>query len=107
MAQDRDDSQRTEQPTQRRLDDAHRKGDIVKSAKLATLIVLGGGVLALAIFGAVSVQRFSAEFRVFLESPGEMVIDPGTASALLQHATFGLLAVLGHRRERGKSLWNR
>ncbi len=94
MAQDRDDSQRTEQPTQRRLDDAHRKGDIVKSAELSTLIVLGGGVLALAIFGATSVQRFSAEFRVFLESPGEMVIDPGTASALLQHATFGLLAVL-------------
>ncbi len=94
MAQDRDDSQRTEQPTQRRLDDAHRKGDIVKSAELSTLIVLGGGVLALALFGAVSVQRFSAEFRVFLESPGEMVIDPGTAPALLQHATFGLLAVL-------------
>jgi flagellar biosynthetic protein FlhB len=94
VADDRDDSQRTEEPTQRKLDEAHRKGDIVKSAELSTLILLGGGVLALAIFGATSVQRFSAEFRVFLESPGDMVIDPGTASALLQHATFGLFAVL-------------
>jgi flagellar biosynthesis protein FlhB len=94
VAEERDDSQRTEQPTQRTLDEAHRKGDIVKSAELSTLIVLGGGVLALAIFGATAVQRFSAEFRVFLESPGEMVIDPGTASVLLQHATFGLFAVL-------------
>jgi flagellar biosynthetic protein FlhB len=41
-----------------------------------------------------SVQRFAADFRSFLENPGEMVVDPGTASALLQHATFGLIAVL-------------
>ena len=94
MAEDRDDSQRTEQPTQRRLDEAHRKGDVVKSAELSSLILLGSGVLALAVFGMAAVQRFAAEFRVFLESPGDMVIDPGTASALLQHATFGLFAVL-------------
>ena len=94
MAEDRDDSQRTEQPTQRRLDEAHRKGDIVKSAELSSLILLGAGLLALAVFGTTAVQRFAAEFRVFLENPGEMVIDPGTASALLQHATFGLFAVL-------------
>jgi flagellar biosynthetic protein FlhB len=94
VAEDRDDSQRTEQPTQRRLDEAHRKGDIVKSAELSSLILLGSGVLALAVFGTAAVQRFAAEFRVFLENPGEMLIDPGTASALLQHATFGLFAVL-------------
>jgi len=94
VAEDRDDSQRTEEPTQRRLAEAHRKGDVVKSAELSTAILLGGGLLALAMFGTVSVQRFAAEFRIFLESPGDMVIDPGTVLALLQHATFGLFAVL-------------
>ena len=94
MAEDRDDSQRTEEPTQRRLDEAHRKGDVVKSAELSTLILLSAGVLALTMFGTLSVQRFAADFRIFLESPADLVIDAGTASALLQHATFGLIAVL-------------
>jgi flagellar biosynthesis protein FlhB len=94
VADDRDDSQRTEQPTQRRLDEAHRKGDVVKSAELSTAVLLGGGLLAIALFGTVSVQRFAAEFRVFLESPGDMVVDPGTVLALMQHATYGLFAVL-------------
>jgi flagellar biosynthetic protein FlhB len=94
VAEDRDDSQRTEEPTQRRLDEAHRKGDIVKSAELNSLVLLSGGVLALAMFGTLSVQRFAADFRVFLEDPAGMVIDAGTASALLEHATFGLIAVL-------------
>src|SRR5262245_37699064 len=94
MAEDRDDSQRTEEPTQRRLDEAHRKGDVVKSAELSSLVLLSSGVLALAMFGSLSVQRFATEFRGFLESPADMVIDSGTAPALLQHATYGLIAVL-------------
>lgn len=94
MAEDRDDSQRTEEPTQRRLDEAHRKGDVVKSGELSTLVLLGAGLLALSLFGSLSVQRFAADFRVFLENPGDMVVDAGTASALLRHATFGLIAVL-------------
>ena len=94
MAEDRDDSQRTEEPTQRRLDEAHRKGDVVKSAELNSLILLSSGVLALAMFGTMSVQRFAADFRVFLENPADMVVNAGTASALLEHATFGLIAVL-------------
>lgn len=94
MAEDRDDSQRTEEPTQRRLDEAHRKGDVVKSGELSTLILLSAGLLALSMFGTLSVQRFAADFRIFLESPADLVVDSGTASALLQHATFGLIAIL-------------
>lgn len=94
MADDRDDSQKTEEPTQRRLDEAHRKGDIVKSAELNSLILLSSGVLALAMFGSLSVRRFAADFRIFLENPADIVIDAGTASALLEYATWGLIAVL-------------
>ena len=85
MAEDRDDSQRTEEPTQRRLDEAHRKGDIVKSAELNSLVLLSAGVLALAMFGSMSVQRFAADFRGFLENPADIVLNAGTASALLEY----------------------
>ena len=46
-----DKSQQTEQPTQRRLDQAADKGDIVKSQEVTTFIVLLGGTLSIAIFG--------------------------------------------------------
>jgi len=94
VADDRDDSQKTEEPTQRRLDEAHRKGDVVKSAELNSLILLSSGVLALAMFGSMSVQRFAADFRIFLENPADIVINAGNASALLEYATYGLIAVL-------------
>jgi len=94
VADDRDDSQKTEEPTQRRLDEAHRKGDVVKSGELNSLILLSTGLLALAMFGSMSVQRFAADFRIFLENPADIVINAGNASALLEYATYGLIAVL-------------
>jgi len=94
MAEERDDSQRTEEPTQRRLDDAHKKGEVVKSTELSSFIVLLGGTLALVLFSGLSAQRFAGQFRVFLESPAEMTLDAGSASALLSHATWGLFAIL-------------
>jgi flagellar biosynthetic protein FlhB len=94
VAEDRDDQQRTEEPTQRRLDEAHRKGDVVKSGELASLVLLGGGVLALTFFGASSVQRFAGEFRPFLENPADIVLDSGSAAMLLAHVASGLFFVL-------------
>jgi flagellar biosynthetic protein FlhB len=94
MAEERDDSQRTEEPTQRRLDEAHKKGEVVKSSELASFIMLAGGTLALLLFCGAAVQRFAREFRVFLENPAAMNLDAGSASALFQRALFGLLAIL-------------
>ncbi|MBV9550953.1 MAG: EscU/YscU/HrcU family type III secretion system export apparatus switch protein, partial [Alphaproteobacteria bacterium] len=51
MADDRDPSQQTEQPTQKRLDQAREQGDVVKSAEVSTLVLLTGGTMALAMFG--------------------------------------------------------
>src|SRR6266436_1083614 len=94
MAEERDDAQRTEEPTQRRLDEAHKKGEVVKSGELASFIMLAGGTLALVLFSGMAVQRFAGEFRVFLENPAEMTLDAGSASALLQRSIFGLVAIL-------------
>jgi flagellar biosynthesis protein FlhB len=89
VADDRDDSQKTEEPTQRRLDEAHRKGD----ASRASSSTLDPRVLALAMFGSMSVQRFAADLHLPRE-PGRHVINAGNASALLEYATYGLIAVL-------------
>ena len=48
MAEDTDD--KTEDPTQKRLEDAHAKGDVAKSQEVNTWFVISGATLVLATF---------------------------------------------------------
>ena len=48
MAEDSDD--KTEDPTQKRLDDAHEKGDVAKSQEVNTWFVISGATLVLSTF---------------------------------------------------------
>jgi len=51
MAEDQDKAQQTEEPTAKRLEQARENGDVVKSTEVTTFILLGGGTLAIAMFG--------------------------------------------------------
>ena len=51
MADDHDKSQQTEEPTAKRLEQAREHGDVVKSTEVTAFILLGGGTLAIAMFG--------------------------------------------------------
>ncbi|HSZ74398.1 MAG TPA: EscU/YscU/HrcU family type III secretion system export apparatus switch protein, partial [Rhizomicrobium sp.] len=82
MADTEDKSQQTEEPTQRRLDDAHDRGDVVRSAEVSTFAVLSAGALAIAIFGQSSAEGFARHFRVFLEQPDQFTLDEGGALSL-------------------------
>lgn len=95
MADDRDDAERNEEPTQRRLDDAQSHGDIVKSQEVSTFVLLAAGTLAIAMFGPSSAEAFARGFRAFLEQPDRMALDPGGAMALMRHALMSLAAILG------------
>jgi flagellar biosynthesis protein FlhB len=52
MADERDDTEHTEDPTPRRLEEAIRRGDVVKSVEVSTWFTIGGGTLMLMIFAA-------------------------------------------------------
>src|SRR5580698_6166733 len=95
MAGDRDDSQATEEPTQKRLDDAQAHGDIVKSQEVSTFIVLGGGTLAIAIFGASAAENFVRTFRVFLEQPDQLLVDPGAIMGLMRGTLYHIALIFG------------
>ena len=43
---DNDDQEKTEEPTQKKLDDALKRGDVAKSQEVSTWFVLAGGTLA-------------------------------------------------------------
>jgi len=50
MADDNDSSEKTEDPTQKRLDDAHERGDVAKSQEVNTWFIIAGATLVLATF---------------------------------------------------------
>ena len=95
MADDRDSGQATEEPTQKRLDDARAQGDIVKSQEVSTFIVLGGGTLAIAIFGQSTAENFVRTFQVFLEQPDQLLVDPGAIMGLMRGTLLHIAMIFG------------
>ena len=93
MAGDRDDAQQTEEPTQKRLDEAQEHGDVAKSGELQTLAVLLGGTLAIAFFGQSAAISLTNTFRMFLAEPDAMSTD-SDALIHLAHALLGQILVI-------------
>lgn len=94
MSDDKDESQKTEEPTQKRLDDAREKGDVVKSQELTSLIMLSGGTLALVMMAGAAAKTFTSNFLFYLERPDQLMIADGGAMHIMHQASYGLLAVL-------------
>lgn len=60
MSGDDNDTEREHEPSQRKLDDARKKGDVPRSADLTTAGVYGGLVLALMVTGGYAVQQIGS-----------------------------------------------
>ncbi|HEX3810978.1 MAG TPA: flagellar biosynthesis protein FlhB [Rhizomicrobium sp.] len=94
MAGDSDDSQKTEEPTQRRLDDAREQGDVVRSSEVSTFFLLGGATLVIALFGKSLAEGFAHYFTIFLEQPDQIPVDPGAMQVLMSGILLHLLPIL-------------
>jgi flagellar biosynthetic protein FlhB len=84
MADDQDKSQQTEEPTAKRLEQAHEQGDVVKSPELTTFILLGGGTLAVAMFGKYTAMSLARTLTLFIQQPDAMSVDGASLAAMLR-----------------------
>ncbi len=85
MAEDSDDSQKSEEPTQKRLSDAHEKGQVAISRELNHWFMFGGGALALFVFGPKLVRDISAAVEIFIERPHAIAADPAGLAGVFTH----------------------
>jgi flagellar biosynthetic protein FlhB len=83
MAEEQDDSQKTEDPTQKRLADALEKGDIIKSQEINNWVGIAAGTAVLAMFGGPMSRQMAMLLQSFIARPETYDTDPG---ALLQIA---------------------
>ncbi|MFN3207686.1 MAG: flagellar biosynthesis protein FlhB [Roseovarius sp.] len=96
-AQD-DDTEKSHEPTQHKLDEARKKGELARSADLNTAAAYGGFLLTAVAVGAGSVQTVSTAMMVLLGQAGDFadIIFRGPAAGpvggLLGTIGLGLLA---------------
>lgn len=97
MAEENDDSQKTEEPTQKRLDDAHKKGQIASSREINHWFMILAATFAAFVFGPGTVEGIARALFVFVEAPHAMRMDPRGIDAwvtdLLQSTGVALLPV--------------
>jgi flagellar biosynthetic protein FlhB len=66
VADEKEDDDKTEEATQKRLEDAVKRGDIAKSIELNTFFVLSGLALAMLISGGYAARETALSMRSFL-----------------------------------------
>lgn len=69
MAEEQDRSQKTEEPTQRRLEEARRKGQVVTSREVNHAFMLAAGALFVGLLGGPAGREISAVLQPFIEHP--------------------------------------
>ena len=87
--------QRTEDPTPRRLEEALRRGDVVKSMEVNTWFTIAGGTLAIIVFAAPMASSLQATFRGLIAKSYQIPTDGPALTALMKTLAFDIAAAAG------------
>ncbi len=94
MAEDVDDAEKTEDPSERKLLEARRKGDVAKSQEVSTWFVLVGSTIAIFAFAAPAAQDLSLHLTGFLRQADQMAMDGAGLRAMGNRTAFAVAAAL-------------
>src|SRR5882757_849547 len=95
MADESDSSDKTEDPTQKRLDDAHERGDVAKSQEVNTWFVIAGATLVLSSFSGSIGGGILMPLRNLVANSWMIHADGPGLMALTQSLGYALMAALG------------
>jgi flagellar biosynthetic protein FlhB len=80
--EDRHDADRTEDPTQKRLDEAVRRGDVVKSQEVSTWFIIAGATLIVLAFSNSMVGNLAMTFRGLVANAHDIPMNPNGVLAI-------------------------
>jgi len=95
MAEDRDTSDKTQDPTQKRLDEACERGDVVKSQEVNTWFIIAGSTLLLLSFSGSIGSGIETSMRNLMMNAHQIRVTGPDLLALLGSVEYMLLGVLG------------
>jgi flagellar biosynthetic protein FlhB len=109
MAENENGTEKSEQPTGRRIQKSRQEGQVARSKELATTVVLISGAIALLLFGQTIGESLGRLFRYSFDVPRDALFDTGSMSqhllAMTKDITFAMIpfmsvmvvaAVVGH-----------
>lgn len=92
---DENDTEKTQDPTQKRLDDAHARGDVVKSQEVNTWFLIAGGTLVLSSFGGSVAVGLTPPLRELVARCASLSVDGPALLALARSLGMAMMAALG------------
>lgn len=95
MADDRDEGEQTQDPTPKRLEEAIKRGDVVKSTEINTWFMLAGGALALMVFAGPAAASLETTLRGLLAHSYQIPTDGPALANLARALATRVLATLG------------
>jgi flagellar biosynthetic protein FlhB len=94
MADENDSSDKTEDPTQKRLDDAHERGDVAKSQEVNTWFLIAGATLVLSSFSG-SIGGIQMPLRNLIANSWMVRVDGPNLMALGRSLEYVVISALG------------
>jgi flagellar biosynthetic protein FlhB len=95
MADERDDNEHTEDPTPKRLEEAIKRGDVVKSAEVNTWFLIAGGALVLMALAQPAAASLETTLRGLLAHSYQIPADGKALAGLVHELARDVLAALG------------
>lgn len=94
MAEDNDDTEKSEDPTQKRLDDALKRGDVAKSQEVSTWFIIAGATLVLISFSDPMGSSLKATLAGLLANSWRIPADGGALMRLTTRIGFEVIAAI-------------
>jgi flagellar biosynthesis protein FlhB len=83
VAEEQDPAQKTEEPSQRRLEEARRKGQVASSREVNHAMILGAGALLVGLLAPALAGQVATALRPLIERPHSFALTPGDLDRLL------------------------
>jgi len=95
MSEENDDSQRTEEPTQKRIDEARRKGQVAMSRELNNWVMLLTATILIGTAAPTLMAHLRDHLRAYIEHAGDVPGEGGFTKILTGsfHEVLGMLAL--------------
>lgn len=88
------DQERTEEPTQKKLDEAVKRGDVARSLEVNTWFVIAGGTLVLVAFSGGMSLRLKATLGGLIANAGDIIVSGPDLIRIAEHIEFEVLGAL-------------
>ncbi len=94
MAEDQDDDDKTEDPTPKKIDEAIKRGDVVKSQELSTFFVLSAATIFVAFMTPGLSRDLTKPLAAFFDHAGNISLDGRSLGDIYVHLGLVMAGVL-------------